>query len=154
MATKKITLETLATQLAKMDARVVKMDTHMVKMDTRMVKMDDRMVKMDGRMGKMDGRMVKMDDRVAKMDVRMTEGFAKQGREIHDLTESVAFVVTHMATKDDIAEIRKDMATKEYIVALHTQVNSIEIQLRDMKHTKLQSRVADIEEEVFGKTRA
>ena len=31
MATKKITLETLATQLAKMDARVVKMDTHMVK---------------------------------------------------------------------------------------------------------------------------
>ena len=146
MATKKITLETLATQLAKMDARVVKMDTHMVKMDTRMVKMDDRMVKMDG-------RMVKMDDRMVKMDARMTEGFAKQGREIHDLTESVAFVVTHMATKDDIAEIRKDMATKEYIVALHTQVNSIEIQLRDMKHTKLQSRVADIEEEVFGKTR-
>ena len=62
----------------------------------------------------------------------------------------VEHVVKHMATKDDL----KDLATKEQIVSLHTQVNAIETQLRDMKHTKLQARVADLEEEVFGKVRA
>ena len=46
------------------------------------------------------------------------------------------------------------MATKDQIIALHTQVNSIETQLRGMQHVKLQSRVADLEEEVFGETRA
>ena len=62
--------------------------------------------------------------------------------------------VKHMATKDDIAEIRKEMATKEQLVTLHAQVSAIETQLRDMKHTKLQSRVADLEERVFGEARA
>ena len=46
------------------------------------------------------------------------------------------------------------MATKDQIIALHTQINSIESELRSMKHVKLQSRVADLEEEVFGETRA
>ena len=77
----------------------------------------------------------------------------KQGKEIHDLTETVSLVVKHMATKDDIAAIRHDMATKNQIVALHTQVNSIETQFRGMKHTKLQGRVADLEDEVFGEAR-
>ena len=85
---------------------------------------------------------------------QMAKGFATQGKEIRDLTESVAFVVKHMATKDDIADVRKDTATKDQIVALHTQVNSIETQLRDMKHTKLHARVADLEEKVFGAARA
>ena len=58
------------------------------------------------------------------------------------------------AIANDIADIRKDMATKEQITALHTQVNSIETQLRGMKHVKLQSRVADLEDEVFGRSRA
>ena len=58
------------------------------------------------------------------------------------------------AIANDVADIRKDTATKEPIVALHTQVNSIETQLRGMKHVKLQSRVADLEDEVFGRSRA
>ena len=62
----------------------------------------------------------------------------------------LAHVVEHMLTKED----GEKFATKDQIVALHTQVSSIEIQLRDMKHTKLQSRVADLEERVFGETRA
>lgn len=65
----------------------------------------------------------------------------KQGNEIHDLTETVGFVVKHMATKDQI-------------IALHTQVTSIETELGGMKHTKLHARVADLEEEVFGEARA
>ena len=73
---------------------------------------------------------------------------------IDELGQMLAHVVEHMATKEDVADIRKDMVTKEQIVALHTQVNSIETQLRGMKHVKLQSRVADLEEEVFGVSRA
>jgi len=59
--------------------------------------------------------------------------------------------------KADITGIRRDMtgmATKEQVVALHTQVNSIETHLRGMKHVKLEGRVADLEEKVFGKVRA
>jgi hypothetical protein len=58
------------------------------------------------------------------------------------------------AVADDITDIKRDMATKEQVIALHTQVNSIETQLRGMKHAKLQARVADLEEEVFGDSRA
>ncbi len=86
--------------------------------------------------------------------VQMAGGFTKQGKEIRDLTKSVAFVVKHMAPKDDIAEIRSNMAHKDQIVAPHEQVTSIAAQLRGMKHTKLQARVADLEEKVFGRTRA
>ena len=53
-----------------------------------------------------------------------------------------------------VAEDISKLATKDQVFSLQTQVNAIETQLRDMKHTKLQSRVADLEEEVFGKTRA
>jgi hypothetical protein len=38
-----------------------------------------------------------------------------------------------MATKNDIADIKRDMATKQHVIVLHTQVNSIETQLRGMK---------------------
>jgi hypothetical protein len=42
------------------------------------------------------------------------------------------------------------MATKEQVVALHTQVNSIERQLRE---TKTEIRLGDLEEKVFGQPR-
>lgn len=57
------------------------------------------------------------------------------------------------AVASDIADIKRDMATKDQVIALHTQVNSIERQLRDMKHIKLEDRVAGLEEKVFGKVR-
>ena len=85
------------------------------------------------------------------LSAQMVKGFAKQGKEISDLTKTVGFVVKNMATKDDIAEIRRDMATKDQVIALHTQVNSIERQLRE---TRTESRLADLEEKVFGKVHA
>ena len=100
---KKITLETLAEQLAKMDARMEKGFTAVE---------------------------VKID----KLEGRMDRGFA--------------------AVAEDIGDIRENMATKDQIITLHTQVTSIETQLRDMKHTKLRARVADLEEKVFGATRS
>ena len=72
---------------------------------------------------------------------------AEQGKEIKDLTESVGFVVKHMATKEETA-------TKDQVFALQSQVNAIETDIRSMKHSKLEVRVADLEEKVFGKTRA
>jgi len=75
---------------------------------------------------------------------QVARGFAKQGKEINDLTETVGFVVKHMAK----------LATKDDLATLGIQVAGIETQLRDMKHTKLHARVADLEEKVFGETRA
>ena len=57
-----------------------------------------------------------------------------------------------MATKEDIAEVLREL--KGDIVSVWEQVASIETQLRDMKHTKLHARVADLEEKVFGAVRA
>jgi hypothetical protein len=53
-----------------------------------------------------------------------------------------------------VAEDISKLATKEQLIALHTQVTAIETDIRDMKRQKLVTRVADLEEEVFGKTRA
>ena len=73
-------------------------------------------------------------DDIAKMLIQ-------HGKEIHDLTDTMAHVVKHMATKDQI-------------VSLHTQVNSIETQVRGINHVKLEGRIADLEDKVFGKVRA
>ena len=96
--------------------------------------------------------MAKKKITLATLSAQMAAGFKKQGKEIQDLTETLGFVVKQMATKDDIADLRREL--KGDIVVVAQQGNSIETQLRDMRHTKLQSRVADLEEEVFGKTRA
>jgi hypothetical protein len=40
-------------------------------------------------------------------------------------------------------------ATKEQIIALHTQVNSIETELRGTKRDKLHARLTDLEEKVL-----
>ena len=66
---------------------------------------------------------------LSKMDARIERGFG--------------------AVAEDIAKL----ATKNQVIALHTQVNSIETQLRDTKRHKLVTRVADLEEKVFGKSR-
>jgi hypothetical protein len=75
------------------------------------------------------------------------------GNKIDALTSIVEKGFAAAAT--DIAEIKDDVAeVKEQVIVLHTQVNSIETELRGMKHVKLEGRVADLEEKVFGKVRA
>ena len=86
------------------------------------------------------------------IETQVAAGFAKQGKEIHDLTASVEHIVKHMATKDDIAEVKEDVAeVKEQVIAVHTQVNSIERQLRE---TRTEVRLGNLEEKVFGSVRA
>ncbi len=81
-----------------------------------------------------------------------TDGMATKTT-LREIGEMLTYVVKHMATKEDLAEIRRDMATKEQIVALHTQVNAIETDIRTMKQAKLEARIADLEDEVFGSAR-
>ena len=71
---------------------------------------------------------------------------------LNEIGEMLEHVVKHMATKDDVAEARREL--KGDIIRVSEQVASIETQLRDMKHTKLHARVADLEEKVFGAARA
>jgi polyhydroxyalkanoate synthesis regulator phasin len=74
---------------------------------------------------------------------QIAQGFAKQSKGTKDLTDSLAFVVKHMATKEETA-------TKDQMLALQTQVNSIERQLRE---TKSEIRLGNLEETVFGAAR-
>jgi hypothetical protein len=63
---------------------------------------------------------------------------------LNEIGEMLEHVVKHMATKDDIAELRHEL--KGDIVHLGDQVNSIERQLRE---TKTEVRLAALEEKVF-----
>ena len=68
---------------------------------------------------------------------------------LKEVGEMLVHVVKHMATKEDLEKL----ATKEQVISLHMQVNSIETELRDLKRQKLVTRVADLEEKVFGAAR-
>ena len=85
---------------------------------------------------------------LASLAAQMAKGFAVLRKRTDEIDARVE--KGFGAVADDLSKL----ATKEQVIALATQVNSIETQLRGMKHVKLQARVADLEEEVFGKTRA
>jgi hypothetical protein len=70
---------------------------------------------------------------------------------LKEIGEMLVHVVKHMATKEDLAELRKEL--KADIFSVQTQVNSIESQIRSMNHVRLEGRVADLEEKIFGKAR-
>jgi hypothetical protein len=71
----------------------------------------------------------KFDDRFARLEQLIERGFGA------------------------LPDVKRDMATKDQIIALHPQVNAIETDLRTTKQHKLVTRVADLEEEIFGKPR-
>jgi hypothetical protein len=77
---------------------------------------------------------------------------------LNELGSVMEHVVKHMATKEDLADLKKELkaelASKADLFALQTQVSSIENDIRSMKQSKLEFRVADLEEKVFGKVRA
>lgn len=74
---------------------------------------------------------------------------SKKKSEIQELSE---FVRDHMATKEDLRDLESGL--KGDIARLAEQVTSIEGDIRDMKRAKLEFRVADLEEKVFGESRA
>jgi hypothetical protein len=66
-----------------------------------------------------------------------------------EIGDMLAHVVKHMATKDDVADLRREL--KGDIAAVQSQVNSIEQQLRE---TRIEMRLDGLEEKVFGAARA
>ena len=78
-----------------------------------------------------------IDGRFEKIETLMERGFSAVAEDIGD--------IKHGITK---------LATKEGVVVVHEQVNSVESQLRGMKYIKLEGRIADVEEKLFGKVRA
>ena len=70
---------------------------------------------------------------------------------LREIGEMLGFVVEHMATKEDMAELRAEL--KSDLFTLQTQTNGIESDIRDMKNSRIEVRVADLEEKVFGKAR-
>ena len=70
---------------------------------------------------------------------------------LKEIGDMLAHVVKNMATKDDIADLRREL--KGDIVVVAQQVNAIETELRGMKRDKLVTRVADLEDEAFGQAR-
>ncbi len=74
---------------------------------------------------------------------------------LKEIGEMLAHVVKHMATKDDLKVGLNSLRTelKADIFSVQTHVTSIESHIRGMNHVRLEGRVADLEEKVFGKTR-
>jgi hypothetical protein len=79
---------------------------------------------------------------LASLAQQMAKGFAALNARMTKMDDRMERSFTAVA--GDITDIKRDMATKDQIIALHTQVNSIETQLRGMKHAKLEARVADL----------
>ena len=73
------------------------------------------------------------------------------GITLNEIGEMLAYVVSTWRPKTTSLKSRHGPKSRS---SLDTQVASIETQLRDMKHTKLHARVADLEEKVFGAARA
>jgi hypothetical protein len=78
-----------------------------------------------------------LDQKIDHLTDLMEKGFAAVASDITDI-------------KREMTEIRRDLATKDQVIALHTQVNSIERQLRE---SRTDMRLADLEEKVFGQIR-
>lgn len=72
----------------------------------------------------------------------------KQSKEVKDLTDSVGYIVKHMATKDDVADLKIEI--KGDIARVQEQVNSIEAEL---KYGRYETRLGNLEQKVFGTPR-
>ena len=80
---------------------------------------------------------ITLEDKIDALTSIVEKGFAAVAGDIGSINERI-----------------ETLATKEQIISLHGQVNAIEANIRGMQHVKLHSRVADLEEKVFGQTRA
>lgn len=68
-------------------------------------------------------------------------------RELEQKIDALTRIVENgfAAVAGDIADLRREL--KGDVAAVHAQINSIERQLRDGRH---ETRIGDLEEEVFG----
>jgi hypothetical protein len=102
-------------------------------------------------MAKKKATLETLADQMQKMDERMERGFARIDEKIGKIDARMKRGLAAVA--DDVADIKRDMATKDQIIALHTQMTGIESDIKTVKTYKLPTRMADVEEELFGKAR-
>jgi hypothetical protein len=67
---------------------------------------------------------------------------------LNEIGDMLAHVVKHMATKDDIADLKIEL--KDDIARVQEQVNSIEAEL---KYGRYETRLGKLEDKVFGAPR-
>lgn len=89
-----------------------------------------------------------LDDKIDALTGIVEKGFGASDKKVAAIADDIADIRDHMATKDDIADLRTEL--KGDIAALHAQANSIESQLRE---TRIETRLTDLEEKVFGEAR-
>ena len=72
----------------------------------------------------------------------------KKRKRDRDVTESLAFIIDRMATKDDIGELKEQIATVDSKVAgINRRLDTDAMQRTDLK---LPRRVHELEEKVYG----
>mgnify|MGYP001561766424 CR=1 FL=1 len=54
---------------------------------------------------------------------------------LNELGDMMTHVVAHMATKEDIADIRNEMATKAELVGVRSDLSSVKSDLAEVKNT-------------------
>ena len=83
-----------------------------------------------------------ISSQITSLATQMQKGFGAVASDIADI-------------KHEIVDMKQDIRdTINHLFQVQTQVNSIETQIRDMHHVKLQDRVLTLEEKVFGHARA
>lgn len=100
-----------------------------------------------GRFDGVEGTLLKFGSRLDGVEGTLGNFGGRLGRleeTLGEIGEMVGFVVERMVTKEDL---------NEGLFELHTQVNNIESDIRAMKSVRVEVRVADLEEKVFGKAR-
>ena len=93
-------------------------------------------------------RSLTLEQKIEVLTNIVEAGFASLGSRIGSVEERMEEAFAPVA--EDIGDIKREMATKDQLFALQTQVTGIETTMRTMQHTKLHARVADLEEKAFG----
>jgi hypothetical protein len=89
-----------------------------------------------------------LEQKIDALTSIVENGFAASDKKFGALAEDIADLRQKMATKDDVADLQREL--KGDIAGVQSQVNSIERQLRE---TKTEVRLGDLEEKVFGAPR-
>jgi septal ring factor EnvC (AmiA/AmiB activator) len=89
-----------------------------------------------------------------KLPVVYCFGMGAKETTLKEVGEMLAHVVAHMATKDDLAEIRAEMATKEELAATNKELKSFRQELNDFREEtrqnfrEIHAELADIRREL------
>ena len=118
--------------------------------------LDLRLDGFEGSLDKFGGRLDGFEETLGEFKGTLKEFGGTLGEfrvTLKEIGEMLGFVVERMVTKDDAKKFATKDDLNEGLFTLQTQMNGIESNIREIKHSRLDIRVADLEEKVFGKPR-